>query len=349
MAWDLLVDRHDLTRTTLREVDDPEPGPGEAVLRVDRVGLTANNVTYAVFGESMHYWDFFPAGPDVGRVPLWGFATVVASDSDVPVGTQVYGYLPTSSHLVVTPGRGPAFTDVAPHRAVLPPVYNSYLPAVVASPLDADLQLLYRPLFGTAFVLADLVADRGLFGASQVVLTSASSKTAYATAFLLAGTGRLVGLTSPGNVDFTRSLGCYDEVLAYDDAADLAVVPTTVVDLAGSAPLRSTLHHHLGDALVHDAVVGATHYDAPPADGERLPGARPEFFFAPDRIVERMRDWGGEGFRSRYDEAWTRFVPAVSDWVDVVEATGPDGLAATWQAVLGGTVPPREGHVIALP
>ena len=55
-GWALEVTRDDLTRTTLLELEVPEPAPGEAVLRVDRVGLTANNVTYAVLGSAFRYW-----------------------------------------------------------------------------------------------------------------------------------------------------------------------------------------------------------------------------------------------------------------------------------------------------
>ena len=48
------------------------------------------------------------------------------------------------------------------------------------------------------------------------MLSSASSKTAYGTAFLLHGQGpQLVGLASAPNVAFTQSLGCYDRVLPY--------------------------------------------------------------------------------------------------------------------------------------
>ena len=83
MAWDLLVDRSDLSHTELVDAADVDPGDGQVVLRVDRVGMTANNVTYAVFGDAMQYWDFFPAEPrdgvSYGRVPLWGFAEVEPS------------------------------------------------------------------------------------------------------------------------------------------------------------------------------------------------------------------------------------------------------------------------------
>jgi hypothetical protein len=113
MAWDLLVDRSDLTHTELVDAAPPEPADGQAVLRVDRVGMTANNVTYAVFGDAMKYWDFFPAadrdGVAYGRVPLWGFAVVEQSRaSSVEEGTRVFANLPTSRHLLVEPtGVGP--------------------------------------------------------------------------------------------------------------------------------------------------------------------------------------------------------------------------------------------------
>src|SRR5689334_14380378 len=82
--------------------------PDRARLRVDAFALTSNNITYAVFGAAMQYWDFFPtADPEAwGCVPVWGFAEVVESTSDAcTVGERLYGYLPMASELVVEPGR----------------------------------------------------------------------------------------------------------------------------------------------------------------------------------------------------------------------------------------------------
>ncbi len=352
-GWDLLVSRGDLTATEVREVDVPEPVAGEAVLRVDRVGLTANNVTYAVFGDAMNYWQFFPAPEGFGRVPLWGFADVVASQTDgVEVGQRIYGYYPTSSHLLVQPGGVSAggFRDVSPHRAGLPSPYNGYqhVDADPAYEKDReDLQALYRPLFFTSFLLADFLADNGYFGAKTAVLSSASSKTAYGTAFLFEGIHR-VGLTSPGNVEFTRSLGCYEEVLSYDEVGQLSTdMPTLYADMAGSAPVRAAVHSRLGDALRHDAVVGATHFEEQGSTGP-LPGPRPAFFFAPDQMVKRRADWGRGGVEERFGQAWKRFAPAVEGWVDVVEGAGPQALREVWLEVLAGRSAPRAGNVLQL-
>lgn len=351
MGWDLLVDRTDLTRTSLVAAPTPGLADGEALLRVDRVGMTANNVTYAVFGEAMRYWDFFPAPEGWGRVPLWGFCEVEASRvPGVEVGMRLYGYLPTSSHLVVRPDRVSehGFRDASTHRAALPSPYNG-LTATTADPAyqreREDLQVLYRPLFVTSFVLADFLTDNGFFGAGSVVLSSASSKTAYGTAFLLEGVRR-VGLTSAANLAFTRSLGVYDEVVGYDDLR-LPPGKAVYVDVAGDAALRRRVHERAD--LAHSAVVGAAHHDAAPdlSDGD-LPGPRPTFFFAPDQMRKRQEDWGPHGVETEHAKAWARFAPVVEGWVDVTVGSGPAGLEQAWQEVLAGRVPPRVGHVVQL-
>ena len=350
-AWDLAVRTDDLTSTRLTETQVPDAAAGEVVLRVDRVGMTANNVTYAVMGESMRYWQFFPAEDGWGHVPLWGFADVVASRVEgVQVGQRYFGYYPTASHLVVQAKVGDTgFRAVDEHRAGLPSPYNGYQLVDTDPAYEADredLQALYRPLFFTSFLLADFLTDNRFFGARTAVLSSASSKTAYGTAFLLDGVHR-VGLTSAGNVDFTASLGCYDEVLTYDQVPELPDEPTAYVDLSGSAAVRAQLHGHLRGSLVHDAVVGMTHVDEIGGSSD-LGGTKPQFFFAPDQMVKRRVDWGAGGIEERYGAAWRAFVPHVEQWVDVVEGTGPQALEQVWLEVLGNRTPPRVGNVVRL-
>jgi hypothetical protein len=356
MAWDLLVSRNDLTETTIRESASPTLDEGQALLRVDRVGVTANNVTYALFGDAMHYWDFFPADEGWGRVPLWGFAEVEQSKAEgVAVGTRVFGYLPTSSHLVITPGKVDAhsFRDMSEHRQHLPSPYNRLTTVAADASYEAeheDLQILFRPLFMTSFMLADFLTDKDLFGAGHVVLSSASSKTSYGTAHLLEGKATRVGLTSSGNRDFTSSLGCYDQVLTYDEVDKLPSEKTVYVDVAGDPQLRQSVHEALGDHLVHSAVVGAAHAAARPTleGGAHLPGPRPAFFFAPDQMRKRNADWGPNGVEEGHAAAWAGFRPVVQDWVDVSVASGPEGLREVWLEVLAGRTPPRTGHVVQL-
>lgn len=357
-SWALAVAREDLARTELFEGAVPQLSRGEALLRVDRVGVTANNVTYAALGESFRYWDFFPAdpgwGPGWGLVPLWGFAEVAASAADnVEVGGRVYGYLPSASHVVVRPDRAGArgFRDASPHRAQLPSPYNAYALTTGDAAYQADredLLVLYRPLFFTSFMLADKLEDNGFFGAEVLAFSSASSKTAYGTAFLLQGKApQVVGLTSAGNVAFTESLGCYDLVLPYQEVDQLSPgVRTAYLDLAGSADVSARLRRHLGERLVHEAAVGLTHREE--SGVQALSGPRPTVFFAPDQMRKRSGDWGREGLDQRFAEAWLRFADATEGWVDIVTRSGSGGLREVWLEVLAGRSAPRTGHVLTL-
>jgi hypothetical protein len=355
--WALAVARDDLSRTALFDGAVPEIGDGEALLRVDRVGLTANNVTYAVLGESFRYWDFFPAEPGWGHgwgmVPLWGFADIAASAvADLPVGGRVYGYLPPASHLVVRPGRADArgFRDASPHRAQLPSPYNAYALTTGDAAYrgdQEDLLILYRPLFFTSFMLADYLQDNGWFGAEVLVLSSASSKTAYGTAFVLPGKGpQLVGLTSADHMAFTESLGCYDRVLPYEGVDQLSpATATAYLDFAGRADVRGRIRGHLGDRLVHEAIVGVTHQEQ--AGAQALGGPRTTVFFAPDQMRKRSVDWGRERLDARFAEAWRSFAAAAGEgWVEVVSHRGRDALREVWLEVLAGRSAPRAGHVV---
>ncbi|WP_116451360.1 DUF2855 family protein [Blastococcus litoris] len=351
-SWTLAVDRSDLARTRRLATPVPDPAPGEAVLRVQRVGLTANNVTYAVLGDSFRYWEFFPTEPGWGVVPLWGFAEVAESRVDgLAEGTRVYGYLPFGSHLLVRPGRvgERGFRDTSDHRATLPSPYNAYAATTGHPAYEADredLQVLFRPLFFTSFMLADWLDDSDAMGAERIVLSSASSKTAYGTAFELHRLGReVVGLTSPRNVAYTEGLGCYDAVLPYDALDQLSPdVPTLYADLAGDPALTARVRVQLGSSLLHEVVVGVTHQDA--ATAGTLADTGPAMFFAPDQMRKRIGEWGREGLDSRFADAWRAFAPLADQWVDVVVSAGPDELERVWQDVLAGRADPRTGHVI---
>ncbi len=352
-SWTFAVARNDLARTTLVDAEVPALSPGEVLLRVDRVGLTANNVTYAVLGESFRYWEFFPPaasglGATWGLVPLWGFAQVAASTvPGVEVGQRLYGYLPPAGHLVVRPDRVDrrGFRDASPHRAVLPSPYNNYALTTGDEAYQADredLQILYRPLFFTSFMLADQLQDDDFYGAQTLVLSSASSRTAYAAAFELQGKGpRLAGLTSPDNVEFTRGLGCYDEVRAYDEVAELDAGRASVyLDFSGRPQVRERLRAHLGGQLLQDIAVGLTSHEP------NLEAAG-SMFFAPNQMRKRTGDWGRAELDARFAVAWHRFAGFVETSVQVSVGDGPRALRSAWLEVLDGATPPRVGHVIA--
>jgi hypothetical protein len=354
---DFLVAKDDLHRCRFLDAEPPELLDGQAQLRVDSFGLTANNITYAMFGDAMSYWSFFPAEDGWGRVPVWGFAEVTASrQPELEVGSRVYGYLPPSSEFVVDPSRVDrrGFIDASAHRARLPPAYNSYARTDADPIYDAaheDEQMLLRPLFFTSYLIDDLLADSEMFGAGTVVLSSASSKTASALAFLLSRRDgvEVVGLTSARSGDFARGLGVYDHVVSYEEVSELPTERSVYVDMAGDAAVRDAIHGHYREQLAHSAVVGATHHDRMGELPEELPGPRPMFFFAPDRVTKRSADWGREGFEQRLADAWRPYLEWTGTWLEVLRGEGPDAVEGAYLELLDGRVDPAKAHVLSLP
>jgi hypothetical protein len=353
---DFLVAKDDLHRCRFGDAATPEPQPGQALLAVDAFGLTSNNITYAKFGEAMSYWDFFPAEQGWGRVPVWGFAEVTASRHDaLEEGSRVYGYLPPSTHLAVRPAhvdeRG--FVDASLHRGSLPQAYNSYVLVESDAIYDAateDQQMLLRPLFFTSYLIDDFLDDAAMFGASTVVLSSASSKTASALAFLLADREgvEVVGLSSERGAEFARGIGVYDQVVAYDDVDSLGEQAAVYVDMAGDADVRKAVHEHYGERLVHSAVVGATHHDRMGEVPESLPGPRPKFFFAPDRVTKRVREWGRDGLERRLAEAWQPYLIWTAGWLEVIHGRGAEALERDYLDLLDGHIDPAKAFVLSL-
>ena len=358
---DFLVKRDDVRECRVAEAETPELRPGQALLRIARFGLTANNVTYAVMGDAMRYWRFFGGPEGWGRLPTWGFAELVASEADgLEPGGRVFGYLPASDHLVVEPGdSGPqGFLNAAPHLEDLPSAYHRYVRTDTDPFYEEryeDHQMLLWPLFFTSFLIDDELADGGLAGAGSVVISSASSKTALAAAFMLAQRAgvEVVGLTSAGNVEFVDGLGVYDSVVPYDEVEELPRAESAFVDIAGDRELRGRLHRRLADRLTASIAVGAAHWEELGAtelgatDGE-LPGPAPRLFFAPDRVTKRSADWGGGGLRDRVAEAWQPFVEWVAGWLEIERAKGLEEARDAYLEVLEGKVPPSKAHVVEL-
>jgi NADPH:quinone reductase-like Zn-dependent oxidoreductase len=353
---DFVIAKDDLHRCRVLDAPAPQPGEGQALLSVSAFGLSTNNITYAIFGEAMSYWGFFPAEEGWGRMPVWGFAEVSASQvAELALGTRVFGYLPPSSELLVTPARvdGHGFVDASPHRQALPAAYNGYT-RVEADPVyDADHedeQMLLRPLFFTSYLIDDFLAESACFGAGTVVLSSASSKTSSALAFLLSRREdvEVVGLTSQRSAEFAAGLGVYDAIVAYDELASLPQGRAVYVDMAGDAPLRGAVHEHFGDELAHSAVVGATHRESMGEVPAGLPGPRPTFFFAPDRVARRIGDWGRDGFEARLAEAWRPYVEWTAGWLEVKHGSGGEALERAYLDLLDGRVDPRSADVLTL-
>lgn len=347
---ELHINKRDIRDTKLVDVAPAPLAPGAARLKLDLFALTSNNVTYAAMGEGMlGYWDFFPAPEGFGKVPVWGFATVTESNApEIAVGARFYGYYPLAETLDVIPKKTPTgFIDTAPHRAAKAVLYNVYTDITADPGYDANYepeQTLFRPLYGTGWWAADFIKQGD---AKSVVLSSASSKTALATAHQLRqlGGAEIIGLTSPGNEAYVRESGLYHRVVLYADAASLKVAaPTTYVDFLGRAELNAIVHAALGASLTRSIIIGVTDWESP-RGGEQLPGPKPEFFFVPSYAAERLKAephlmpaMGGD---------LRAFYPASRAFVTTQRIKGADAIQAAWAKLSAGDVPPRDGLVLS--
>jgi len=362
---DLEVDRSQLDRVRTMDRPAAELADGQARIEVERFGLSANNITYAVFGDLLQYWDFFPVPADPtdatpwGRIPVWGYGRVVETRGEgLDVGRRIFGYLPMSTELVVAGGRfdDRGFTDESAHRQGMATAYNRYV-FVDADPTErADREphhMLLYPLFFTAFVVDDFLADNDDYGAGQLWLSSASAKTSIGVAFLARqrGMGTVVGLTSGGNRAFVEGLGVYDRVVTYDEVATVDPATAAVyVDVAGNDDVTRSVHAHLGEALAYSMRVGGTHWDhdADAAPAEPMVGPTPEFFFAPTQLAKRSHELGPDLLADRMGAAWDGFAGWVDAWLRFEPADGPAAVEAVYRALLANQADPATGHVCTM-
>jgi len=328
---------------------------GQVLAKVLKFAVTANNVTYGVVGDRIGYWTFFPASEDShGIVPVWGVAEIVESrHPDLPVGERLYGYWPMGSHLVIEPARvsDGQLLDGAAHRAELPPTYNRYVRLNADPDYDTaldDARMVLWPLYATSFCLHDFVMDNDWYGADQIIIPSASSKTAIGLAYALAeddAAPASVGVTSSGNRAMVEALGLYDQVLSYDEIeTGLTQKPSVIVDMSGNGAVLGRLHRLLGDNMRYTSDVGLTHY----SDNRMGPDFirdRSAMFFALGHIQKRAKDWGKGVLDQKAAAFWKQKAIRSRDWLAISGGTGEQAIADIWDEALAGRTPPDQGRV----
>lgn len=354
---DFIVDKSAWQKTRFVETEvSTDLAPGQVLFRVDRFAFTANNITYAMAGDMLRYWSFFPREEGWGSLPTMGFGDVIASaHGDVPVGTRCFGFFPMSKHLLIEPSSAnPAsIIDGIAHREGLAPAYNQYQP-ISTDPLYSaeheDALALLRGMFMTSFLAEDFLADSDFYGAQSLVISSASSKTSIAMAFVASQRAgvKAIGLTSARNRDFVEGLGFYDQVLTYDEVAALpAEAKAVFVDMAGNTKVTRQVHERMGENLVFSQRIGGTHWDAGGDDGD-IPGPERQFFFAPGQIKKRLEDWGPQGFQERIGTSLRAFIDSSSKWLHVERGYGREAVERVYNETLQGSADPSKGNILSL-
>ena len=149
--------KDDFSQQTLCTVPASAPldelPPSSVRIRTTIIALTVNNLSYAIGGDMLHWWDTYPVPQSLpapyndhdryGIVGAWGYATILESSiaSLVP-GTLLRGYLPVSTlptvlQLAPAEAKGHWIED-SPHRKKLFPLYQRY---VVADTIHSDTDL----------------------------------------------------------------------------------------------------------------------------------------------------------------------------------------------------------------
>ncbi len=346
----LEIDRSDIRTIRLNDAPIPPLADGDVKLRLDEFALTSNNISYALSGDFLDYWGFFPAEPGWGRLPVMGHGTVVESrHPQIEVGTRYFGFFPAGDfHVVRAESTSGGFVDVGAHREKHAMAYRTF-DRVSSSPTADDHSiLLLRGLFITSFLAEDFLFDNGMFGAGQIVVSSASSKTSIALAHCIRkrGNTHCVALTSAPNIDFVNKVNLYDEVATYGDIASLTEwTPTIFVDMAGNSNVTQSVHAHFGDSLMYSCSIGATHWDQGGSRSE-MPGPKPQFFFAPSQIAKRGKEWGRDVLNERMNSGLAGFIAESRRWLDITHTTSADAVTETYSALVTGNVDPRAGHIL---
>jgi hypothetical protein len=346
------IDRSNIKNHRTVTTSIPQPQEGEVVLALQEFALTSNNVSYALGGDFLDYWGFFPTEDGWGRLPVMGFGIVTASaNADIAVGTRYFGFFPAADHhVVLASATTGGFIDIGAHREKHAMAYRSFDRVSDTASENDHAYLLLRGLFVTSYLAEDFLFDNGMYGAGQIVVSSASSKTAIAFAHRVRARGNThcIALTSAANVDFVKKVNLYDEVATYDDIASLADwAPTVYVDMAGNVTVTAQVHEHFGESLMYSCAIGATHWDQG-GSKKGLVGPVPQFFFAPSQIAKRGKEWGRDVLNERMDTALETFITDSRRWMKIEESRGADALASVYDQLVSGASNAEAGHIISL-
>jgi len=325
--------------------------PGEVRLTLERFALTSNNISYALSGDLLDYWGFFPAEAGWGRQPAMGYGIVSESaNPDIAVGGRYFGFFPVGNeHIVQAQLSRNGFIDTGAHREKHAMAYRAFDKVPDTEGENDNAMLIFRGLFMTSFLAEDFLREQNFYDATQVLITSASSKTSIALAHCLRtnSTMRVIGLTSDANVDFVNSIGEYHDVVTYSEISTLnALVPTVVVDMAGNPEVIAALHTHFGESLKYSCSIGATHWDQT-SHRVDIPGLKPQFFFAPSQVSKRSKEWGREELNNRLEKTLSTFIEGSRQWLRIEHLHGTEAASDIYSQLVAGKMSPEVGNILS--
>jgi len=361
---ELLVEQSDITKSCFSHSPIRPLEQDEILVRIDKFGFTANNLSYAVLGKRSLYkfFDFFPASDEkFGKVNVWGYATIVkSSNPNFNTGDRIFGYFPLAKYTILLCPPALMRDDwfQSAREKELPPdwrVYNDYHLLTVDPHYDPKYEneiLIFRPVWWTSYFLSDFLQEHGYFQGSTIIISSASSKMAYGLAFLLRGKRRLIGLTSNRGKEFLQCHPFFDQVVLYDHLSTLSIDPkekVLYVDVAGNSQLLHAVHAQFNSQLSMVIQVGLAHWDKVGqsiSQKESFPFPC-QIFFCPPWIKKRGQELGAE-LSSRMAAAWQVLLDHFDQWVKIREGCGEEAVSKVYNSFVSGQIDPEEGWVLSL-
>ena len=349
---EFLVNKNDFFTTTFLDSEKPIAKKNEVLLKIEKYAFTSNNITYAIMGKTLNYWNFFPTKESNGIIPVWGFAYVVSSNhKNILVGDRYYGYFPMSNYLKVIPKNIKffGFVDGSKHRKDLPAVYNLY--TKVSKKFDQILEYhpTIKPLFLTSFLNYYYLRDENFFDSDQIILTSASSKTALSLAFLLKKNKvldqkKVIGITSENNIDFLLNIGFYDKVISYDSLeSERNKSKVIVIDFAGNSDYLKKIHNYFGDLLKHVCLIGLADWSSK-MDFKLIPNSK--FFFAPSHAESRYKKMGVKETMLLADNIMNEFIVKIKDYLKLTYVEDRMELNELYLNFLNGKIDPSKAYIV---
>ena len=256
-----------------------------------------------------------------------------------------------SRYLKVIPKKGNdfGFVDDSNHRRKLPPVYNHYSKIIKYAGESLEYHPLIKPLFLTSFLNYFFLQDEKFFDCDQIILTSASSKTALSLAFLLSKykskvKKKIIAITSEKNMQFVSEIKFYDTVLSYDNAEEnLKISKSVIVDFAGNSDYLKKLSDHLGEGLKHVSLIGLADWSSK-TNFKSIPNSK--FFFAPNHAEKRYREMGVKRTTMLADELLKEFIIKVKNYIKLEYCNDPKDIHKLYLKSLKGKIDPRKGYMV---
>lgn len=232
-------------------------------------------------------------------------------------------------------------------------------PQYTATPEAEDLTMIYRPLFWTAYWCEDWLNSSGYRGGvSSVVISSASAKTAFCLAYLIAkrvnrGEAkqmRVLGLTSRRNMGFTQGLGLYDEVIEYGEiggyfGSKCAEEKWLYIDVAGNEELNAEVESYLGQRLKAVVQLGVTTHSPRSPATSKIKDLGKENFFMPEWLDVRRSQLPVQEIIQRQNKAWAEMMQDCKLWIELERVHGADKVMLAYERVIREGFTPTVGHV----